>query len=99
MQFAQSRVGARLWANCIPRVRVPPALLARGIDPEQLALHGGEDYELLFTVPGRLSKLIPELHRGTPISAIGEIIRGRKMVRSDERRVGKECRSRWSPYH
>ena len=20
-------------------------------------------------------------------------------VRSDERRVGKECRSRWSPYH
>lgn len=75
-----SRVGARLWANCIPRVRVPPALLARGIDPEQLALHGGEDYELLFTVRGRLSKLIPDLHRGTPISAIGEIIRGRKMV-------------------
>ena len=22
-----------------------------------------------------------------------------KMVRSEERRVGKECRSRWSPYH
>ena len=21
------------------------------------------------------------------------------MVRSEERRVGKECRSRWSPYH
>ena len=75
-----SRVGAQLWANRIPTVRVPPALLSRGFDAEQLALHGGEDYELLFTVPGRLSKLIPELHRGTPISAIGEIIRGRKMV-------------------
>src|SRR6266498_5415006 len=24
---------------------------------------------------------------------------GRGMVRSEERRVGKECRSRWSPYH
>ena len=24
---------------------------------------------------------------------------GRKHVRSEERRVGKECRSRWSPYH
>ena len=22
-----------------------------------------------------------------------------KYVRSEERRVGKECRSRWSPYH
>ena len=21
------------------------------------------------------------------------------LVRSEERRVGKECRSRWSPYH
>ena len=24
---------------------------------------------------------------------------GAKKVRSEERRVGKECRSRWSPYH
>ena len=24
---------------------------------------------------------------------------GQKAVRSEERRVGKECRSRWSPYH
>ena len=23
----------------------------------------------------------------------------RRMNRSEERRVGKECRSRWSPYH
>ena len=23
----------------------------------------------------------------------------RKQLRSEERRVGKECRSRWSPYH
>ena len=22
-----------------------------------------------------------------------------KFIRSEERRVGKECRSRWSPYH
>ena len=25
--------------------------------------------------------------------------RGGRVVRSEERRVGKECRSRWSPYH
>ena len=31
--------------------------------------------------------------------ALGEIERMRAEVRSEERRVGKECRSRWSPYH
>ena len=44
----------------------------------------------------------------TPSSTMGEIAdewaaQGRKNIfdssRSEERRVGKECRSRWSPYH
>ena len=26
-------------------------------------------------------------------------VTGGKKLRSEERRVGKECRSRWSPYH
>src|SRR2546426_6155822 len=26
-------------------------------------------------------------------------LKGQTRVRSEERRVGKECRSRWSPYH
>ena len=30
---------------------------------------------------------------------LGEIDVSGKTVRSEERRVGKECRSRWSPYH
>src|SRR5256885_17128876 len=29
--------------------------------------------------------------------SIGELLEAR--LRSEERRVGKECRSRWSPYH
>src|SRR5256712_9424086 len=32
-------------------------------------------------------------------SGIGEGERLGGAVRSEERRVGKECRSRWSPYH
>ena len=28
-----------------------------------------------------------------------ERVIGRHFFRSEERRVGKECRSRWSPYH
>ena len=27
------------------------------------------------------------------------MVKGQKRTRSEERRVGKECRSRWSPYH
>ena len=27
------------------------------------------------------------------------LLRGFELFRSEERRVGKECRSRWSPYH
>src|ERR1041384_2568132 len=30
---------------------------------------------------------------------IGTFIDTHKSYRSEERRVGKECRSRWSPYH
>ena len=30
---------------------------------------------------------------------IDEFIPAKSTLRSEERRVGKECRSRWSPYH
>jgi thiamine-monophosphate kinase len=36
------------------------------------ALHGGEDYELLFTTPKRM----PEEIAGVPVTAIGEIVQG-----------------------
>ena len=35
------------------------------------------------------------------VTALADEVRGADvdMIRSEERRVGKECRSRWSPYH
>jgi len=35
----------------------------------------------------------------TPMTAYGLYGISALMLRSEERRVGKECRSRWSPYH
>ena len=35
-------------------------------------------------------------HGPAPIPEEGEWV---QVKRSEERRVGKECRSRWSPYH
>jgi thiamine-monophosphate kinase len=79
-----SRVGARLWADRIPCVALPAAgsrpLAGLKVDPLQMALHGGDDYELLFTVPpGKVSRL-----RRAPgfreIRAIGEIQGDRKIL-------------------
>jgi thiamine-monophosphate kinase len=76
-----SGVGARLRAERIPCVKLPIArtgpLRKLQLDPMQMALHGGEDYELLFTVPpGKVKRL-----RGAPdvreITAIGEIEHGK----------------------
>ena len=33
------------------------------------------------------------------IASIGLNMNSTAVIRSEERRVGKECRSRWSPYH
>src|SRR2546427_9614665 len=45
------------------------------------------------TLPGVRVRLTVSLkrERGTAANVVG--------IRSEERRVGKECRSRWSPYH
>lgn len=72
-----SGVGAQLHAQQIPCVAVPGELHALKIDALNLALHGGEDYALLFTVPRRRAGQIPRSLRGTKLTRIGEIIRGR----------------------
>ena len=56
---------------------------------------------LLKKFPGRSTK---ELYREVSPLAWEDIIDPQEYlsitaVRSEERRVGKECRSRWSPYH
>src|SRR5256885_6218926 len=38
--------------------------------------------------------MVTEEHPGFPTD-----MQAQYMARSEERRVGKECRSRWSPYH
>ena len=39
--------------------------------------------------------LIPSLHKSDFANILAIVV----LTRSEERRVGKECRSRWSPYH
>ena len=46
-----------------------------------------------------LKELVKEEKTKPKVSRRKEIIKIRAEIRSEERRVGKECRSRWSPYH
>jgi len=85
-----SGVGARICATRLPMVEVPEPLARRGIEPLQLALHGGEDYQLLFAVPARLAGRIPAARDGASITRIGEIVRGSGIeLRTDD---GKSVR-------
>src|SRR2546430_9101469 len=62
--------------------------------------------QLTLTAGGSVSSAGDLLAKGTPgdggsisISAGGDVTLAGEVHRSEERRVGKECRSRWSPYH
>lgn len=69
-----SGVGALIDSSLLPIDHQVTELCGRrALDPLQLALHGGEDFELLFTVsPNNLNRL-PRRVDGTQITRIGEI--------------------------
>ena len=48
------------------------------------------------TVAGRINGVLVD---ASEIITKSENLTFKKTNRSEERRVGKECRSRWSPYH
>ncbi|HEX2268152.1 MAG TPA: thiamine-phosphate kinase, partial [Pyrinomonadaceae bacterium] len=69
-----SGAGALIDSSLLPIDRQVVELCGRrALDPLQLALHGGEDFELLFTVkPNNINRL-PRRVDGTQITRIGEI--------------------------
>jgi thiamine-monophosphate kinase len=75
-----SWVGALVGSDQLPTVKLTKAEHNRGVDPLQLALHGGDDYELLFTVPKSKAKRLPRSLGGVPITRIGEITRARDVM-------------------
>lgn len=77
---AASHVGARIYENKLPCVPVPPTLHSKRLDSKTLALHGGEDYGLLFTVRKRHVAKIPEVFRAHRIIQIGEIVAGNEVT-------------------
>src|SRR5919112_810939 len=77
----ESRVGARVEAASLP---LDPALEPAGIHGDEalsLALDGGEDFELLFTVSVRDAGRLPREVEGVRATRIGEVTAERGKVR------------------
>mgnify|MGYP000032173055 CR=1 FL=1 len=82
---------------------------AKQIEPQgfRLILHGRDLPRLKMTLaslkyPDRHTLLQADMTSKAGINTLLSAVADEQMVgliRSEERRVGKECRSRWSPYH
>ena len=70
----ESKVGAVIDAASLPLDENVVQLCGRrALDPLALALHGGEDFELLFTVAPENVARLPKRVDDVPISRIGEV--------------------------
>ena len=76
---AASQVGALVFADHIPCVCLLRKSRRKNHSRLELALHGGDDYELLFTVPLHLSHRVPSTFHGLRITQVGEIVRRREI--------------------
>jgi thiamine-monophosphate kinase len=81
----ESGVGAEILAEAIPRAAIGNP--AHEVDLN-FALHGGDEYELLFTSPR--SKRVPSRIGGVPITQIGHITRHKTVFLANNEGVGWE---------
>jgi len=96
---AASSVGARVEVAKIPRVRTSAPVLKQGRDPLQLALYGGDDYELLFTVPPGKTEFLSRTFQGAALTAIGKITGERNLLLLDEHGRPSDFVARgWDPF-
>lgn len=94
-----SGVGARIAVDKIPRVILPEGKGRARHEATELALHGGDDYELLFTVPPRQAGQLPSAFHGLPLSCIGEVTREKQVVLvGPEGRAEKLAARGWDPF-
>ncbi len=66
-----SGVGAEVEITSLP---ISAALHKASTSPEELALHGGEDYQLLFTVAPEVLKDLTRIPLGHKVTRIGQIV-------------------------
>src|SRR5579859_3363657 len=96
---AASGVGARIWSAKIPKLKIPAVLARHNLDALELALHGGDDYALLFTARPKSANSLRVLAPQPPVTCIGEITRQKKilLVRGDGTELPLPAKG-WDPF-
>jgi thiamine-monophosphate kinase len=96
---AASGVGARIAIDKIPKVVLPKKKGRTVLGLTELALHGGDDYELLFTVRPRQAGAVPSSFQGLPLRCIGEITRERQLMLTGPEGLEEQLVARgWDPF-
>jgi thiamine-monophosphate kinase len=96
---AASGVGASIEEAKLPIVPMAANQRMERFDRLQLALDGGDDYELLFAVPREKVARVPRSFRGLRLTKIGEITRGRAILRKDKNNRKHELvAGGWDPF-
>ena len=90
---AASGVGARIEVDSLPVSLLLPTAEAR-----EFAVHGGDDYELLFTVNARNARRLRATFHGVPLTCIGEIIGGKKILLRSRQKVEPLPSGGWDPF-
>jgi thiamine-monophosphate kinase len=81
----ESGVGAEIFAPAIPRA--VSGKVGTEVDLRQ-ALHGGDDYEILFVAPR--NKTVPRRIAHVPVTLIGHVTRRKRILLMNEDGVGSE---------
>jgi len=84
----ESETGAEILAPALPRARVGKR---RSLVDLPHALHGGEDYELLFTAPR--NRRVSNRIAGVAVSLIGRVTRNQQVVLIGEDGLRRELKS------
>src|SRR3712207_6872567 len=95
--FSSRRRHTRYWRDWSSDVCSSDLEAVEIVDSLPFALTGG----LFSRSPATVERVAARLPVGNLYvnRGITGAMVGRQPFRSEERRVGKECRSRWSPYH
>ena len=74
-------------------------LLPNGSKKTYVRLASGQQKSVIVIAINSDNKVLIQKEYSYPPNKIMWQLPGGSVKRSEERRVGKECRSRWSPYH
>jgi thiamine-monophosphate kinase len=90
---SESGVGAQITAASLPCIARSDAK-----DAAELALHGGDDYELLFAVRPENARKIASKFHGLALTRIGEITRDKRVLVEQDGTWRPLVSGGWDPF-